>query len=685
MTKINYRWKNLIKKVSGIQSKLIISFAIPILLMAIFGVVSYNKSADSIISNYENIATDTLNATKDYILMGIDSTASRSYDLAGNDKFKFYYKNADDLNTEESKAALSEVKNEVSTAKSSHSFLYAVHAIGEEGSSISTVDTLPEDFHNSFEQSPEGQLITSATGRYIWVGNHSFLDDKLNNKQINYAISIIRKMSENNGYIIMDVATSEISKSITQVNLGEGSIVGFVTKDGYEVLANTEETSVFSELDYCQGISEQTEASGFSYEKFNGDNYLFLYSKVGDTGAALCALVPKNTILKDALAIRRLSIIFVGLACVVAIAIGTLIAGSIGREITKLTKSIAQAAKGDLTVRFDTKRRDEFLVLSNSLTDMIGSMRSLIEQAATVGERVSNSAVVLSNTSSDILRSTKDISLAIDEIGEGVIQQADDTEQCLSQMSDLSERINQVYGSTYEIEKIAEDTKDIVDEGITTMDELNNKSSATTEITHVVIDEIEELEYQSRSIANFIGIINEIAAQTNLLSLNASIEAARAGESGRGFAVVADEIRKLADQSLKAADQITDIVNVIQQKTQGTVTSAKQAESMLQSQMEALSKTVSTFDNINTHVANLVNNLSTISEGVKGIENSKEGTLDAIRNISAVSQQTATSSEEVSATANNQIDSVEYLSKSASELAEDARKLEEAIRLFHIN
>lgn len=148
---------------------------------------------------------------------------------------------------------------------------------------------------------------------------------------------------------------------------------------------------------------------------------------------------------------------------------------------------------------------------------------------------------------------------------------------------------------------------------------------------------------------------------------------------------MADEIRKLADQSVKAASQIQSIVTEIQNKTQGTVVSAKQAENIVGSQTEALQRTIHVFENINKHVGKLANNLDNISIGVKGIETAKEDTLDAIRNISAVSQQTAAASEEVSATANNQIDSVENLSRSALELASDAKKLEEAILLFKIN
>jgi len=135
---------------------------------------------------------------------------------------------------------------------------------------------------------------------------------------------------------------------------------------------------------------------------------------------------------------------------------------------------------------------------------------------------------------------------------------------------------------------------------------------------------------------------------------------------------------------VKAAGQIQNIVSEIQKKTKGTVASAKQAETIVGTQGEALNKTVNVFENINTHVVKLVNNLNNIAKGIKGIEEAKEDTLDAIQNISAISQQTATSSEEVSATATNQIASVENLSNSALELADEAKRLETAIQRFRI-
>ncbi|MBH1940097.1 methyl-accepting chemotaxis protein [Mobilitalea sibirica] len=675
----------LMTRFSGIRAKLLFAFAIPIILMLVYGIVSYNKSSDAIISGYEKSATDTLESVKDYLSIGVDAVASKAYEAVYNETLKNYYNKADEMSNEEEKSNFNAVKGILASTKSSHPFIYAVHAIGKLGSSTSTVGAFPDGIYEGFLESPLGQQIQTSTQRLMWIGNHSYIDEKLENKQTSYSLSIIRKMAENNGFIVVDIQTNEILKSLSKINFAEGSIIGFITADGKETLAEAKDTNVFVDLPYYKALADSKEPSGFSYEEYNGEKYIFLYTKLGDTGAALCALVPEHAILAQANEIRSLNVIFVTIACIIAGIIGTIIAAGIGREITKLSGSIAKAANGDLTTKFETKRKDEFRILSDSLTDMIGGMRKLIEEVSAVGTRVSSSADNLSHTTSDILGSTKNISFAIEEIGKGVVQQATDTEQCSNLMSGLSEKVNHVYDNTNEIEQIAIDTKSIVGEGIVTIDELSKKSSATTDITHVVIDEIEELEFKSRSIEQVISVINDIASQTNLLSLNASIEAARAGEAGRGFAVVAEEIRKLADQSVAASNQIKVIIQDIQTKTQGTVASAKRAESIVESQMEALDKTISTFEDINQHVAKLVHNLDNISQGVKGIEAAKDETMDAISNISAISEETASSSEEVSATAIEQITSVEYLSNSAIKLAEDAKILEEAIRQFKLS
>jgi methyl-accepting chemotaxis protein len=647
-------------------------------------------SESAIIDNYERNSAGTLNAVSDYLGFGLNMIDEKSQELISDPDIRVYYnKNGseDPLTTLTQQYS---IQSDITLAKETNSFISGIHLIGKNGKGISTAVPISDSLYSAFSESAEAKYFEDDAVKLAWVGRHSGLDQKLTDGETvynteNYAMSIIKKMNANNGYIIIDISKQQVLDMLAKYELGDGSIIGLVNNDGREVLTGTQEERIFSNLSYYYEAANSKENVGYYYDVYNKQEYLFLFSKVVNANVTVCALIPKDTILKQVENIKKVNVAFVAAACIFAIIMVIFIAGGVSNAISALMKSITQASKGDLTTKFATKRSDEFMVLTDGISNMMNSMRKLIGEVQEVGTKVSSSAGGLSDTSEELLVATKGISQTIDDIEKGVVQQAHDTEHCLLKISSLSDQINQVYSNTNEIEKIAGNTKFIAGEGIVTIGELGKKSKATVDITQNVIRKIEEFEIHSKNISGFIHIINEIAAQTNLLSLNASIEAARAGEAGRGFSVVAGEIRKLADQSVQAVNQIESVVKEIHKKTKDTVDTAKQAENIVESQSEAFRRTVEAFDNINAHVNSLVNNLANISNGIQNIETAKEDTLDAIQNISAVSEETAAASEEVSTTAINQIDSVKRLRNSALDLANNAKILEESIKMFKID
>lgn len=677
--------KSFFDKFQKIGFKLFAALFIPVILIAIFGLVSYKMSETALINNYTGSVSNTLNSLKDFFDFGLTGVSEKSLELAFDSDVIEYY------NTKDNAFDLQKsINNKVLLAKDTNSFISNVMLFSEKGKEITTFSVTPRDVYNTLMETELGDTLGDKTFKYMWVSEHKDLDEKQSNNfnAYNtdlYALSLIRKINKIKGYIVVDISKEQIMKILSNCDMGDKSVLGFVTEDGREILLNTDETSVFSGTQFYQDSISSQKSSDTLFIDYNGDQYLYLYNKLEDIGVTLCAMVPKTTILTQVSGIKSINMVFTAAACILAIAMALIIAGGMLKAITSLRKSILLASEGDLTAGYITKRKDEFLVLSNGISHMLSNMSSLIGKVQDVGSTVSNSAGDLLNTSESLLTATKDISYTLENIGQGIVQQAGDTEQCLQQMNGLSEQINQLFQNTYEIEQIAANTKSIAGKGILIVDELSDKSKATSNITHDVIKKIKDFEAKSQNIGEFVTIINDIASQTNLLSLNATIEAARAGSAGKGFAVVADEIRRLADQSVKAASHINNIVNEILSKTKDTLVTAKDAENIVTSQSESLDKTVIVFNDINEHVNNLVSNLQNIIVGISNVETAKESTLLSIESISAVSEETAAATEELSATSISQIGSADNLRKAALELANDAKNLEESIKRFKIN
>lgn len=675
-------------RLNSIRYRLSIGLIIPIALLAIYGIVSYKRAEEAIIGNHEASTHNTIDAISRFMNFGLNMIDKTAMEITNDTNIKEYFNLGYD-------AAMSNIKSyddvydRISMNVVANSFISNIHLIGSNGVCMSTWGEINHKLYDVIAKSDINKEFKEKKVYFLWRGEHKVLDEVMAKSGVystdSYSAALIRKIGTGTGFFIADVSKDQIKKMFSEYDLGEGSILGFITGDGRETLSIETTESIFVNLPYYQSAMASEELSGYSYEKYNSKDYLFLYSRFKDANGSVCALIPKSTILSEVSGIRALSIVFVTLSCVLAVFIVFIITRDITRSIKTLNQSIAQVSKGDLTTRLEIRRKDEFYALSSGISEMMEHMRTLIGEVQLVGGTVSGSAESLTNTASELLDATKGISKAIDEIGQGMVHQSEDAERCLAQMSSLSDKISQVYSNTNEIGLIASNTQDVANEGLNIIEELSNKSKATSEITQDVIRKIHEFKVQSKTIEGFVNVIDSIASQTNLLSLNASIEAARAGEAGRGFAVVAEEIRKLADQTLNASKHIKNTVNVIELLNQETVSTAEKAEDIVASQSEALARTVSVFNNISNRVNDLASNLNDILAGLKSIESAKEDTLNAVQSISAVTQQTSAATQEVNATAQNQIDSVERLREAVMHLDEDARKLEDAISLFKLH
>lgn len=677
---------------SSIMQTLLLGFLVPVVMMIVMGVVSYNAAASGMVSKYQESAESTVSAVGNYCNLICDSLSSKALELISNgdvsDYYTKYYKKEMDATAME---VLRGAKDTLGNAKSTNGYMYSYSVIPEKGTYLTSLTgKMSESPHEDFMASTEGQYFTeNAKFRNSWLGYHSYIDGCLNSSSDNYAMTFYQKFTKGDSYLVFDISMDVAMEMLAQMDFGEGSIRALVTSDGREVVSiqGKEEEAVSDVYFVGQGFYENNkdaEEIVSTDVRVNGKKYLYIATPIGKTKAMICTLIPQKNLTNQAGSIRTITIIMVLLAGAAALGTGMVISSGISREVKVMTKGISKLAEGDLSNSFDTRRKDEFGILSGSLNKMLESMRELMKEMQMFGVKVNEMAADVSDRTEHISDSINSTAQAMDEVAKGVQSQAEETESSNEKMITFSENITMVTDHTSQMEMTADKAIEAVGRGKDIVQELNNKSASTVSLTRVLVDDIDEVQKNSAEIKSFVEVINSIAGQTNLLSLNASIEAARAGEAGRGFAVVAEEIRKLADQSKESANKIQEIVSNIGSTTEKTTDSAKKAEEMVESQAKALEQTVGVFGQIQDCVSELVEGIRMVIERLGQITSEKVQVQDSIQNISSVSEQVAASTQEVTATLGEQTEVIGRLAVKADELKKEAEELDKSIARFKL-
>jgi methyl-accepting chemotaxis protein len=671
----------------SIRVKLIAAFLLPVCFIIVLGTASYLTASNEIIDTFTKSTEDIIHSTGNYYDLIMENVEEKANQLSLNEDIKNYSSGYYDANSDEESKAYSRIYNTVYNQALTDKYIENITLLAANGKPISSAGAFSTaDVYKTFSETEEGKSFENSGGKG-WTGFHSFLDEHLKILTTKYAISyttsFIDVYSRKAGYIQMDINMSSVIDTLEALELPNNSKVAFISSDGREItIAGDPKEQIFVNQSYYQNAILSEDLKGSSKTEYNGSEHLFIYSKVGTTGAVVAALIPYSQLTKRADFIRLLTVIIVIIASILAGVIGIVVASGISKTIRSILRTLLNVADGDLTVKVHTLRKDEFSDLSAGINHMIENMKNLLMKASSVGAMITSSTQNVAQNSELLLSASKDISSAISEIQQGIVQQATDTEQCLQQTDKLSSQIDLVYENSQAIEKITAKAKDVITNGIGVVDQLNDATKANIQITNQTIHDISELELESNAITEIIEVINNIASQTNLLSLNASIEAARAGDAGKGFSVVADEIRKLSLHSVNAAAEIEKLINNIRKKTRSTVNTVKQAELISKTTEAKLQNVVEVFYDINVHVDNLADNMNKIVVEVADIDKAKNDTLNAVESISAVAEETSAATEEVDATAQQQLDAVTILNEAAISMKNNVLELEQTIRLF---
>ena len=677
--------KNQIPFWRRIRIKLISAFLVPVVFIIALGLVSYQKATTQIVATYEESVEQTMSMMNQYLTLAFDTVQSSYKGYLNESDLQKYFKGLYDSDASMAHSIPATFQDTFISNVTTDALISNIYMFTNDRTSIVTSGSKEQNLLEAFLATSQGQMIGEDRYQYFLFGNQSELDAKLNTGSEKYGARLVRYFSNAPAIMVIDINRSVIENTLSSLDAGEGSMVGFVTCDGVEYLSSLSavpEGTAFVGKDYVVQAMQSEENSGHMYVE-NG-KYLFLYSGLDSRGAMICALIPQANIVGQAADIQRLSLILVIAASVVAIFLGSILAKQYGGAIYDIIRKIKKVSDGDLTVEVKTKRKDEFLLLANGISDMLTHMKKLVTGLKEVNGEISDAAEGMAAASEHFLLSSQNIQSEISTMKHGMVRMDGESADCLKQMDSLSGIIGEVADNSDQISQHAKSTESVIETGMDSVAQLKESTGSTIQITSNIIDTIEKLAEKSKSIGNITAAINEIAEQTNLLSLNASIEAARAGEAGKGFAVVAQEIKKLADESIHSSAQIVQIVEEIEANTREAAVVAKQAEEVVESQNQAVALTTESFHQIGQQVSELLKSLNLINANVANMEEERAVTLSSITEISNVSAETAAGSANVYTVAEQQLNSIKELDRAAENLEKRAQELSALLEGFRV-
>lgn len=338
------------------------------------------------------------------------------------------------------------------------------------------------------------------------------------------------------------------------------------------------------------------------------------------------------------------------LVCIlIAAVVAFWLAGRFTRPLEKIEQLAKRLSRGDFTQSIRLNRKDEFGQTAAALDQAQENIGALVREIAGVTATIEQTIERLGDVFQSVEDTTNGVNDAIADMAQGAMTQAESTEDATKHVSEMGDNIHTTTNYVESLNKQAGEMAISSKEALETIQALGQINIQTREQIEIIYKQTGTTNESVQKIKQATELINSIAEETNLLSLNASIEAARAGEAGRGFAVVADQISKLADQSSESAHQIEEVVRTLLENSDKEVEIMSQVKEVIGQESSELERTQQIFASVYEGIGASIDAVRNIAEKAESLDTSRANVIDIVSTLSSIAEENAASTEQTSA------------------------------------
>ena len=549
------------------------------------------------------------------------------------------------------------------------------------------------DFLYSNEQIvPQAEFDPTSRGWYKLAKQNTGVqisDVYINKFHNTKVVALSRELRTSDGgaaVLGMDIPFADIEKTVLSLKVGEHGGAFLLDAAGrfiaHPVLTMEDNVHAQGEEDARRLLSKEPI---FFTNTWQGIENYYVVHPVGNTGWSLVLFVPKDEVLGD---VNTLKWAMLTVALVSLLLLGGLlykIAYSIAGPLENMATAAQEVAKGNLAiVPPQLDRDDEIGQLHNALLKMVKNLRELIQKTAQTSEQLAAASQELTASADQSAQGAQSAAEAIVKITGSTVEQNEVVDQSFKTVDGITHAINEITAGISDVSAATHRAETATVEGQQGLSVAVKGMSILDQSAKDVSDAVTALYESSKRISEIVEMITEIAGQTNLLALNAAIEAARAGEQGRGFAVVAEEVRKLAEQSETAAQEITGLITENANRIEDTFKVMQQQKEHVGEGVKQVNQAGEQFDRIAGVVSELTEKVDAILKSTEGIKAGSERMVSSVEAVQKVSNAVHSEAENVSAVSEQQAASMQEIAASSQTLAQLAQDLQRIVGGFKL-